>query len=208
MSFSLSEFRSSINNNGVARTNSYNVNFSTPLTLQNAGYDTRDISLRCQYVELPEIDLLTLPYYPRVIGGGERRVVGLNQYKVIRMEFIVDRNMNLVNFFNAWLQSIVNIYDSGTYTAIANDQLPYEVAYRDEYATTIDINVYPNGPDMFDLAPYTFKLLKAYPINSGNISLRYDNQNNYMVLPIGFTYESIIAPGLNTGSANDINERE
>lgn len=205
MAFSLSEFRSSINNSGIARTNSYEVRIGLTSSLINfAGLDsgyTRELTLRCQSVQLPEVDLLTVPYYSKVIGGGERRVVGLNQYKVIGMEFIVDGDMKVQDFFNSWLQYIVNTYSppGANYNAINGNQLPYEVGYRDEYSTTIDIDVYPRGLKNQNTTVYSYKLHRAFPVNSGNITLSYSDNDKYMILPIGFTYDSIETPKMNRG---------
>ena len=51
----------------------------------------------------------------------ERRVVGLNQFKIIPMEFIVDKDLKIRQFFENWLQYIVNYNDNGNYNAIGYD---------------------------------------------------------------------------------------
>jgi len=205
MPFNLSQFRSSINNNGIAKTNTYEVIIGVTSSLQNIANVTMpitsELTLRCQSIQLPEIDLMTLPYYPKVIGGGERRVVGINQFKVIPMEFIVDTDMRIVQFFQNWLQGIVNYYSPPGYNfnAINDIQLPYELSYRDEYAVQVTINVYPQGMINGDETPQTYQLFRAFPINMGNITLSYADENKHMILPIGFTYDSIEASGLKRG---------
>jgi hypothetical protein len=205
MPFNLSQFRSSINNNGIAKTNTYEVIIGVTSSLQNIANVTMpitsELTLRCQSIQLPEIDLMTLPYYPKVIGGGERRVVGINQFKVIPMEFIVDTDMRIVQFFQNWLQGIVNYYSppGDNYRIINENQLPYELSYRDEYAVQITINVYPQGMVNGDETPQIYKLFRAFPINMGNITLSYGDENKHMILPIGFTYDSIEASGLKIG---------
>jgi hypothetical protein len=218
MAFSLSQFRSSINTNGIAKTNTYEVVIgigtagTTPgASLRNiTNIDTNTVSeltLRCQSVQLPEIDLLTIPYYPKVVGGGERRVVGMNQYKVIPMEFIVDKDMRVVRFFEAWLQGIINYASAPgqNFNAINGNQLPYEMSYRDEYAVQIDINVWPTGEvgtsgTENTAAAKTYTLHRAFPVNMGNVTLSWADENKYMILPIGFTYDSISLPNMNTGN--------
>lgn len=203
MAFSLSQFRSSISNRGVAKTNSYEVIISVTDKLRGIAdvtmIGTSELALRCQSIQLPEIDLMTMPYYQKVIGGGERRVVGINQYKIIPMEFIVDKDMKIAQFFQNWLQGIVNYYSPSNFNTINENQLPYEVAYKDEYAVQIEINVFPQGITAGDQAPQTYHLYNAFPINMGNITLSYADENKYMILPIGFTYDAIDAPGLKRG---------
>jgi hypothetical protein len=218
MVFKLSEFKSSLNNYGVAKTNTYEVIISPPSGLNfQFAVDTsvenlRQLALRCSSVQLPELDLLTLPYYSKVTGVAENRVIGLNQFKIIPMEFIVDADMKSVNFFQNWLQFIVNYYSSGSnFNAINGDQLPFEVSYINEYAGTIDINVYPGGmqgypgEDGTNTTFQQYKLVKAFPVNMGNIQLRWDSTDatSVMVLPVGFTYSAIEVPKMNRGQNLD-----
>ena len=220
MVFKLSEFKSSINVNGVAKTNTYEVIISPPpstnvnfqLFTNTSVDDLRQLSLRCSSVQLPELDLLTLPYYSKVTGVAENRVIGLNQYKIIPMEFIVDADMKSVNFFQSWLQFIVNYYSSGSnFNSINNDQLPFEVSYLNEYAGTVEINVYPGGiqgypgEDGTNTKFQQYRLIKAFPVNMGNIQLRWDNTDaqSVMILPVGFTYSAIEVPKMNRGQNLD-----
>lgn len=213
MVFKLSDFKSSINKYGVAKTNSYEVIISPPAGVQTfaniGGEDLRQLTLRCSSVQLPELDLLTLPYYSKVSGVAENRVVGVNQFKIIPMDFIVDADMKSVNFFQSWLQFIVNYYSppGKNYNAINQDQLPYEVSYIKDYAATILINVYPGGmqgypgEDGTNTKMQQYVLHKAFPVNMGNIALNWNNTDtaSSMILPIGFTYNAIEVPKINVG---------
>jgi hypothetical protein len=212
MVFKLSQFRSSLNSYGVAKTNTYEVIISPPrgldfqfavdISIENL----RQLSLRCSSVQLPELDLLTLPYYSKVTGVAENRVIGLNQFKIIPMEFIVDADMKSVNFFQNWLQFIVNYSAGNNFQAVNGNQLPYEVSYINEYAGTVEINVYPSGMQGFPGEDGTntkfqqYRLIKAFPVNMGNIQLRWDSTDaqSVMILPVGFTYSAIEVPKMNS----------
>ena len=213
MVFKLSEFKSSLNNYGVARTNTYEVIITPPilnnyfqLSVNNTSVeDLRQLALRCSSVQLPELDLLTLPYYSKVVGVAENRVIGLNQFKIIPMEFIVDADMKSVNFFQNWLQFIVNYSAGNNFQAVNGNQLPYEVSYINDYAGTVDINVYPGGMQGYPGEDGTntkfqpYRLVKAFPVNMGNIQLRWDNTDAAatMILPVGFSYSAIEVPKMN-----------
>jgi hypothetical protein len=221
MVFKLSEFKSSLNNYGVAKTNTYEVIISPPFGVQLftniSNEDMRQLTLRCSSVQLPEVDLLTLPYFSKVGGVAENRVIGVNQFKIIPMEFIVDADMRIANFFQSWLQFIVNYYSppGKNFNAINQNQLPYEVSYIKDYAATIDINIYPGGMQGFpgtdgnNTAMQTYKLYNAFPVNMGNVALNWNNTDaaSTMILPIGFTYSAIEVPKMNIGlNLDDISE--
>jgi hypothetical protein len=213
MVFKLSQFRSSLNSYGVAKTNTYEVIISPPpptnvyfqFAVDTSLENLRQLSLRCSSVQLPELDLLTLPYYSKVTGVAENRVIGLNQFKIIPMEFIVDADMKSVNFFQNWLQFIVNYSAGNNFQAVNGNQLPYEVSYINEYAGTVEINVYPSGmqgnpgEDGTNTKFQQYRLIKAFPVNMGNIQLRWDSTDaqSVMILPVGFTYSAIEVPKMN-----------
>lgn len=201
MTFKLQEFITSVSIDGIARTHSYEVIITPPPGLSALSNDLQKlITLRCSEVQLPEIDFQILPYYKKVIGPGEQRVTGINQYKIIPMEFIVDGNMRVRQFFENWMQYIANYDDQSNYSTIGGDQLPYELAYKDEYVATIDIRVYPMGlknGDGSDM-PKIYTLYNAYPVNMGNVGLGWGNIDRNMVLPIGFAYDRIKMPTMVT----------
>lgn len=196
MSFKLQEFISSVNNNGIARTHSFEVLISVPENLKSLLPNTkRLLTLRCQDIGMPELDLQVTQYYRKVIGPGENRVTGLNPYKIIPMEFIVDGDLNIRTFFENWMQYIVNYNDNTAYGTISYDQLPYEIAYKNEYAGSIEIRVYAKGMlktgDDGEMPTAIYTLYNAYPVNMGNVNLNWSNTDRPMILPIGFAYDRI-----------------
>lgn len=206
MVFKLQEFISSIHAEGIARTNYFEVIITPPEFLSKTALSTatqRLITLRCQSVQLPEIDFQVLPYHEKVIGPGEQRVTGINPYKVIPMEFIIDKDLKIRQFFENWMQFIVNYGDFNNYSAIQANQLPYEMSYKNEYAATIEIKVYPGGlssdgrtNDSSEVKIY--RLYNAYPVNMGNVNLNWGGGEGTMILPIGFNYDRIQVPRMLT----------
>lgn len=196
MALKLQQFIASINNDGIAKTSVYEVMILPPVNLKLDTGVQRMITLRCQDVQLPELDFQVLQYYPKTIGPGERRVMGLNPYKVIPMEFIVDKDMKIPKFFENWMQYIVNYDSPSAYSSINGGQLPYEMAYKDEYVGTVEIRVWPNGMETGEDTdhPIIYKLLNAFPVNMGNITLNWNNTDRAMILPMGFTYETVVMP--------------
>jgi hypothetical protein len=196
MTFKLQEFISSINTDGLARTSVYEVIISPPVSLQLDAGVQKMMTLRCQDVQLPELDFQVLQYYTKTIGPGERRVMGLNPYKIIPMELIIDKGLKIRQFFENWMQYIVNYDSPSAYASIKGGQLPYEMSYKEEYVGTVDIRVWPNGMQTGEDTdpPIVYQLQNAYPVNMGNVGLNWNNTDRAMILPIGFTYDTIKLP--------------
>lgn len=201
MVFKLQEFISSIQNEGIARTNYFEVIITPPEFLTKAALSIatqRLITLRCQSIQLPEVDFQVLPYNQKVVGPGEQRVTGINPYKTIPMSFIVDKDLKIRQFFENWMQYIVNYGDFNNYAAIQGNQLPYEISYKNEYTATIEIKVYPSGLSSDGItndnsSVKIYRLYNAYPVNMGNVSLNWNGEDN-MILPMGFNYDRIQMP--------------
>lgn len=220
MTFKLQEFIASINTDGIARTHSFEVIIAPPPSLTELTPDKQKLlTLRCQNVQLPEIDFQTIQYYRKVVGPGEQRVMGINPFKVIPMEFIVDKNLKIREFFENWMQYIVNYGDwnhsnitvgtnveDGTnfedfnYYPINGNQYPYEISYKREYVASIIIKVYPDGLKVGDdyEPSKIYTLYNAYPVNMGNTDLNWGNVDRNMILPVGFTYDTIEMPSMVT----------
>lgn len=196
MTFKLQEFTASITNSGIAKTSVYEVMIMPPASLGLSLNAQKMLTLRCQDVQLPEIDFQVLPYYQKLVGPGERRVVGMNQYKIIPVEFIVDKDLQIRSFFENWMQRIVNYDSPSAYASIGGGQLPYEIAYKSDYVGTVDIRVWPNGMSTGQDGdpPLVYQLQNAYPVNMGNVGLNWNNTDKAMILPIGFTYDTIKMP--------------
>ena len=95
------------------------------------------------------------------------------------------------------MQKIVNYDTSSGPISEVDGQLPFEMGYKSDYATTIEIIVYSFQSDSIT---YTYKMSGAYPIQVGNITEAWESQGELMTLPIGFTYDELKVDGAKSGN--------
>jgi hypothetical protein len=209
MAFSITEFNSHINKHGVSKQNIFVVTITLPPKLSSIEnyIPTRDLTFLCRQVTLPGFDVNAPMIYPQSLGVGERRAIGINDFEVVPMVFMMDSNFNVLKFFHRWMQSVVN-YDT---KAGYNSQLPgttqavYQVGYKKDYAATITIEVY-SGNSPFG-GKYTYVLKNAYPVNIGSVLENWEDTNTIMTLNVGISFDGLDVDGTTRGevSSNPFN---
>lgn len=204
MAFSISEFNGQINKHGVSKQSLFVVTITLPPKLSSIEnyITTRDLTFLCKQVTLPGIDLNAPMVYQHSVGMGERRAIALNDFEVVPMVFIMDSNFNTLKFFHRWAQAVVN-YDT---KSGRNSQIPgsthvaYQVGYKKDYAATITVDVYSGNSPIG--GKYTYVLKNAYPVNIGNITENWEDQDTYMSLNVGFTFDGMDVDGTTRGEVS------
>ena len=83
---------------------------------------------------------------------------------------MLDANLNLLKSLNSWYGSIFN--ENGTETYLENRST--RLAYKDSYASTINITKTESGPDSTtQRKPITYVMEKAYPYAVDAIPLQF-----------------------------------
>jgi hypothetical protein len=199
MSSSLENFISQVNKLGLAKTNLFDVEISTPACIAGSfvGSIPRLINLFCQSANFPATNIgvrelkIAGPTYKRpysVDYGGEG----------ITLTFLVDRNMDLKAYFDLWVSLIINPYEYYAYynegltayttdirikqiTEITRGQKVYENNGEETVTPTEDVNNF-----------YDIKLEDAFPRNIGMIELDNTAQGSVHKLSVNFAYRRII----------------
>jgi len=168
--FSLEQFKSEVSKVGLARNNRFEMLVQLPRSLANYGDTGRLVSLFCNVTNLPLLAVTTKqhniygPAYPRPISteyGGEGLVA----------TFLVDRNMTVKKFFDAWVFSIV-------------DPETFNVKYQSDYISEITITQL----DEQDNPTYTVVLEEAFPRSVEMLNLSNESFNDFHKLNVLFTY--------------------
>jgi hypothetical protein len=184
LGFSISDFRSSMNSAGVLRSHSYMIMINPPPSLSE--YDTAQLTLRCDSVNMPGINFMTQDGIYRY-GYGPAEVMPYNvMFTPVTMSLMVDRAASQYTFFNLWMNSIFDMNMQGGILGRSADSSPYEVAYKEDYAVTMNMFVFNETADK--VIELTFQ--EAYPLLMQDTPLAWGEQQNIIRLQISMAYKT------------------
>lgn len=179
----LSEFIQTVKSTGIAKSNRYLVNFNKPKSVYMANEgDLRNYVLFCDQVELPGLSYATSPI--RTFGEVKETPYDKNS-ESITLAFYVDANLNIKQFFDRWMNSIMNANRTWS--------------YYDDYITPImSITVLDNGQN----SVYAVNLYECYPKAISPISVSYAN-NEIMKMSVTMQYKYWTSEQLIGGKGNN-----
>lgn len=198
MVFNINEFKAQVASRGLAKNNLFISRITVPTSLSylEQYIPTRDMSFLCKSMSLPAFDLSYAEVRPQGFGKPEKRPLEFHGGDLIGT-FMIDSNFATMKFFHRWMQSITNIGDyNGTFTPDTGGKLPYEFAYKDQYAATMEVLVY-SGNDANKV--YQYKFGNVFPITVGNIDVAWENQAEIMTVPVNFAYDKMSVDGFQLG---------
>jgi len=183
----ISDFRNQFTAD-LARPNRFTVYIRPPSDF-GTGIGMEGLSWRCEAANLPGRHLSTIEQ--KTYGPFEKYPYHTS-YGDIDLTFIMDGDMGVRTFFDAWLDSI-------------NPISSFDVSYKDDYAAPIDIVQY----DLTNTETYSITLVDAYPINVNQLDLDWSN-DGYHKLVVTFAYTYWINNTQNISNAppsNDANSQ-
>lgn len=210
MPLNLNDFTSEIRSKGTQKASRFLVMLSPPSglningTLINAAADllgigagpvgilnsvmstarTRQLALRCSNAVFPGIQLMTKDDITRYGMGPVDTTVHNAMFTNIQCAFIVDREGLIQDFFYKWQRLAVNSDSSDTMTQKTQGASPYEVSYKHDYVSKIDISKYDDrGKKRISCVAH-----QAFPVSVGEIGLGWDQSNSTAILPVTFSY--------------------
>lgn len=143
------------------------------------------ITLRAERINQPGIQLATSNVNRYGIGATVKKPYSA-AFGDVSISFIGDASGVIHQFFYMWLNSIVATHDVASGGANVDPFLkhPFEVEYRDNYRTTIQIITY----DEIQQQIGTISLFNAYPTALGEIQRDWAGVNDLVRIPVQFTY--------------------
>jgi hypothetical protein len=203
MSFSLNGFKRSIEAQNVMHGNRYIFAVTKPpalLNLPDIGMNyTETVTFRAESVMFPGMILASADGIPPRLGYGAVEGIPYNiVHEDINVVFGLDDKGLVHKFFYEWLNIIVNskAYGQSKDSLVRTGAVSaYEVRYKEEYMS--DIDIYVLGPEHRD-SKYTkeyvmhVKLYRAYPKMLPSLNLSYAEKNNYLRFPVQFNYTDFI----------------
>lgn len=173
--FKLNDFLSQVKS-GIAKPCRFEVSISNPLCVNNPSWGTQ-VSLMCDQAMLPMTRLITSRQ--QIFGPPSFHPVGVDYGgDNLAMQFLVDRQMNVKNYFDSWVDGIIN-------------RSNFTTAYQSQYLTTIQIYQL----DEADNVTYAVKLFDAYPVVVNPLQLDSGLANSVHKLNVTFNYRKWIRLG-------------
>ena len=162
----LNEFITAVKKSSLARQNRFTVSIANPLGY--GGTNSSLVELFCEQAVLPS---LSFSSQPTRTYGEQREVVYDRNFEAVTLTFLVDRQMQIKDYFDQWTNQIINPYTrlSGFY----NDYI------RDITIITQDTK---------DNDTYIAVLREAYPKTVSAVQLDY-NSKDVMKLQVTFNYK-------------------
>ena len=150
------------------------------------------LTMRCDNAVLPSINLLQEQNIRRYgFGPVENVAYGVNVGD-FTLQFIVDKDALVVEFFEEWLHLIVN-RDSFGGANMNNNKIgglrrPYEIAYKDTYACpNVNVFVYDRSQN----AVMEYHIYDVFPTGIQSMNMSWSEENTLMKLNITFSFTDL-----------------
>jgi hypothetical protein len=198
MAFNIAEFQAQIAKKGLAKNNLFYTRITLPNSLSfiEEQVSTRELSFLCQSVSIPSMSIEYTEFQPFGFGKHEKRA---SDFKAgdLSMIFMVDSKFSTMKFFKRWMQAVVNYnsYD-GHNQMDPQGKLPYEFAYKEDYAGTLEVLVF-SGSDGNNAFHYKFG--NVYPVSMGQMDAAWGNTGDVMTVPVGFAFDKMKMDGVELG---------
>jgi hypothetical protein len=197
MAFSVNEIKSAVNSvGGLAKSSKFMAYFrKSPKELTNLN-QARILSFMCESASIPGIAYQTDDIRSSGYGNIEKRPYA-TIYQDATLNFFCDNDGIVINFMHKWLQTVFNFNDRISPDAVSNTGLPNNTfEYPSEYYGIIELIQYDDtGKQIFGVS-----LHEAYPINIGEITVDWNNQDTLTKIPVTFTYTYWNSTALDQGA--------
>ena len=198
-SFTISNFRSELENGNVLPSHSYLATFSPfrmseeTVTLNQMLAAYRDpLTMRCENVVLPTIQLLEEENIRRYGYGPVEKIPYGVQFGDLTMTWIIDRYSEIPDFFHHWMNSIVTYEAKGALMRNGISTRPglgsrgaYEMGFKDDYTCPVlTVNVY----DYQLTAVADYIMYDVFPMNIQSANLSWADENQYQKFTVTFAF--------------------
>ena len=192
-SFNIQEFRTNVTRgaDNVLPTHSFLVTFPRMNWVDSdllRKYDIeRLLTMRCENVIAPVMSFLQENIVRRYgYGPLENVPYGVNSQE-FTLQFIVDKDSTIPEFFEQWMNFIINrdSFGGANMRNTQNGRDPYEVQYKDTYvAPMVNIQVY----DRNQTNVMSYKIYDVFPNNIQSINLNWSDADQLMRLNVSFSF--------------------
>jgi hypothetical protein len=192
--FNIGRFRAEVSGaDSVLPTHSFLVVFA-PMIWTRSKFSAQNLdsllTMRCDNVVLPSVNLLQEQNIRRYgFGPVENVAYGLNVGD-FTLQFIVDKSALVVEYFEEWLNLIVNrdSFGGANMNNDTNGRKPYEIAYKDTYSCpNVNVFVYDRAQNQV----MTYNIYDVFPTGIQSMNMSWSEENTLMKLNITFSFTDL-----------------
>ena len=148
------------------------------------GSTGREIELLCSATSLPGSALATHDKTSDFPGVTEKFAYRRIYDETLEMSFYVDKNYNIIEFFEGWTDFITGIGRNGVRSDYKETPIGYRMSYPKSYKTNIYLTKFEKDEQNKQLA-YTF--VDAFPISINSMPVSYD-ASDLLRYSVSFSY--------------------
>jgi hypothetical protein len=192
--FNIGRFRAEVSGaDSVLPTHSFLVVFA-PMLWTRSKFSAQNLdsllTMRCDNVVLPSVNLLQEQNIRRYgFGPVENVAYGVNVGD-FTLQFIVDKEALVVEYFEEWLNLIVNrdSFGGANMNNNTNGRKPYEIAYKDTYSCpNVNVFVYDRSQNQV----MTYNIYDVFPTGIQSMNMSWGEENTLMKLNITFSFTDL-----------------
>lgn len=189
LGFNIQDFKTSIATKGILRSHSFMMVISLPKFISPGSYNVEDLTLRCESSNIPGMSMMSADGIRRYGYGAPEKIPYGAIFNDITTTFVVDHSASQYKFFNIWMNGIYNTNtQNGILTKSPIDgSMPFEVAYKEDYATTINIFMYNEATNKV----LELTLHEAFPIQMHDTNMSWGDTDNIVRLSVSFSYRNL-----------------
>ena len=186
----LSNFKASLQKNGIARNNRFEVTFHPPGNVMG-DMDYRELSIRCHECSTPDFKIETKEY---IVGQGTPRnmPVAMSHGHHVDFSFYNDNKSNVYRCLMAWFNNVL----------ASKKRNDFSMQYYDQYATG---KIIIKQLDEQNNVRMKFELHEAFPVEVDDVD--YDSSETDMAqtveVKVVYRYATFDAPGAPYSSVPD-----
>jgi hypothetical protein len=195
MAFNINTFKSEIEQGGYLRGHTFNVLITIPPNIPNLSSFSSissQLRLRIDETKSPQITQLAVDVARYGIGTTQKQPFGA-QFQDTALSILCDRGGDIWRFWHEWLNYIYGFTGSGP-----SSYPTYTVAYKSDYATTMDIEIY----DQLGDSAIKFTLNDAFPVQLREIPLDWKEEGTLIYLDAIISYKDYYVSNTVTTSMN------
>jgi len=196
MAFNISNFKSTLDKfGGPARASLFEVTISKSNEENSAINAQRELQFFCQTASLPGINIENAAF--TAVSQLPTQFPMTMTSTPIALTFMVDSDHQVLTFFHNWIQRVLNYSTKGGAFGAIDEQYPYELGYKDDYACRMSIKHYSTESqgDKY----YEVVLDNIYPYAVSDLELAWASNDSYLTVSVNFAYDRIWYSGDKTG---------